>query len=144
MNLTQFTDYSLRTLMYVATQPSDKLSTVPEIARLYHISSHHLTKAVHKLGKIGLLQTIRGRNGGFRLAKHPKDVNIGWVVRQTEDNWHIVECFHSDNNACILTPACQLKHILGEALEGYLRILDRYTLEDITRNRDELQHLFTS
>lgn len=142
MNLTLFTDYSLRTLIYIATKPEGELSNIQEIAKVYGISSNHLMKSVHKLGKLGLIQTIRGRNGGFRLAKAPNDINIGLVVRQTEENWNIVECFDHENGFCILNPACRLKRVLAEGLRAYLEVLDQYTLADMVVNRSELSALF--
>lgn len=143
MNLTTFTDYSLRTLIYVATQPRGRLSTIAEIARVYHISENHLTKSVHKLGKLGLLETVRGKGGGFRLAKPAEEINIGWIVRQMEEKWNIVECF-DENSACILRMDCRLQHILRQALQSYLQVLDQYTLADITTNHNQLTQLFTS
>ncbi|GMA65325.1 Rrf2 family transcriptional regulator [Alicyclobacillus fastidiosus] len=138
MNLTMFTDYSLRTLIYVAMKPDDRLSNIQEIADVYGISANHLMKSVHKLGKLGLIQTIRGRNGGFRLAKPAEEINIGWVVREMEENWNIVECFDEQNGACVLSPSCRLKNVLGEALKAYLAVLDKYTLADLVVNRQAL------
>ncbi|EPZ45077.1 Rrf2 family transcriptional regulator [Alicyclobacillus acidoterrestris] len=135
MNLTMFTDYSLRVLIYVAMKPEGELSNIQEIAQVYRISSNHLMKSVHKLGKLGLIHTIRGRNGGFRLAKRPKDINIGQVVREMEENWNLVECFDAENGTCILSPTCRLKNVLGEALNAYFAVLERYTLADIVVNR---------
>ena len=142
MNLTRFTDYSLRVLMYTAMLADGELANIDEIAKVYGISSNHLMKSVHKLGKLGLIETIRGRNGGFRLAKPPEEINIGWVVRQTEENWYIVECFNEERTACILSPCCRLKGILHKALEAYLAVLDEYTLADVVLNREQFSALF--
>ncbi|MFB5188891.1 Rrf2 family transcriptional regulator [Alicyclobacillus fastidiosus] len=138
MNLTMFTDYSLRTLIYVAMKPEERLSNIQEIADVYGISANHLMKSVHKLGKLGLIQTIRGRNGGFRLAKPPEEINIGWVVREMEENWNLVECFDEQNGLCVLSPSCRLKNVLAEALKAYLAVLDKYTLADLVVNRKAL------
>ena len=142
MNLTRFTDYSLRVLMYTAMLADGELANIDEIAKVYGISSNHLMKSVHKLGKLGLIETIRGRNGGFRLAKSPEEINIGWVVRQTEENWYIVECFNEERPECILSPSCRLKGILHKALEAYLAVLDEYTLADVILNREQFSALF--
>lgn len=142
MNLTRFTDYSLRILMYAATLPGAELANIDEVAQVYGISGNHLMKSVHRLGKLGLLVTTRGRNGGFRLAKQPSEINIGWVIRQTEENWNVVECFDEQNGFCILNPNCRLKGVVGRALKAYFDVLDSYTLADIVENRDELQMLF--
>lgn len=144
MHLTAFTDYSLRVLLYLGNQPTTKLSSIKEIASLYNLSSHHLSKIVFELGKLGLIETIRGRNGGIKLAKKANEINIGWVIQQTEDNLELVECFNKKNNACILTAACRLKHVFNEALEAYLKVLSSYTLEDLLMNKEELQAIFQS
>lgn len=144
LNLTRFTDYSLRVLLYVATQSDNRLANIQEIATVYGISNHHLVKIVHKLGNLGLLETVRGRHGGIRLAIRPEDINVGWVVRQTEENWNIVECFDEENGFCILNPACRLKNILAKALQAYLAELDHYTLADLIINRETLQELLSS
>jgi Rrf2 family transcriptional regulator, nitric oxide-sensitive transcriptional repressor len=142
VHLTAFTDYSLRVLLYLGNQPTNKLSSIKEIASIYNLSAHHLSKIVFELGKLGLIETIRGRNGGIKLAKKANEINIGWVIQQTEDNLELVECFNKNNNACILTAACRLKHVFNEALEAYLKVLSSYTLEDLLMNKEELQAIF--
>lgn len=144
MRLTSYTDYSLRVLLYLGTQPKDRLTSIREISEMYRISNNHLTKVVYGLGKLGLVETIRGRNGGIRLARAPEKINVGWVVRQTEEELDIVECFDDERNQCILSPACRLKGVLKEALNAYLSVLDKYTLADLLINRDELKVLFQS
>lgn len=139
MNLTLFTDYSLRTLMYVAVKPKEELSTIEEIAMVYGISRNHLTKAVYRLSKLGLLQTIRGRHGGFRLAQDPKNINLGWVVRQTEENWNMVECFDEESGFCVLNPACRLKGVLAKAMNAYFEVLNNVTLQDLLMDRRQFQ-----
>ena len=142
MRLTSFTDYSLRVLIYLGTQSKQKLSSIREISDMYRISNNHLTKVVYGLGKLGLVETIRGRNGGIRLAKKPEEINIGWVVRQTEEELDIVECFNDERNQCIISPACRLKGVLKAALEAYLKVLDQYTLADLLVNADALKEIF--
>lgn len=142
MNLTRFTDYSLRILMYAATRPPGELSNIQEIATVYRISHNHLMKSVHRLAKLGLLETIRGRGGGFRLAKQPEEIGIGWVVRHTEENWHMVECFDEENGFCLISPSCRLQRILRDALDAYLQVLDEYTLADLIVNQSMLKQAF--
>ncbi|KMO33784.1 Rrf2 family transcriptional regulator [Methylobacterium tarhaniae] len=128
MRLTRYTDYALRTLLYLgANEP--RQGSIAEIARAYGISENHLTKVVHQLGRLGLVRTIRGRGGGLRLARPPGEIVVGAVVRQTEEDLALVECFGS--GACAITPACRLRHALGEALAAFLAVLDRYTLADL-------------
>jgi Rrf2 family nitric oxide-sensitive transcriptional repressor len=88
-----------------------------------------------------LIETIRGRSGGIKLAKHPSDINIGHVVRAMEDDFHLLECFDCATNYCVITPACKLKHVLNDALQAFLDVLDSYTLEDLLVNKDELRGL---
>ncbi|MHC2018404.1 Rrf2 family transcriptional regulator [Methylobacterium sp. CM6247] len=128
MRLTRYTDYALRTLIYLGLNES-RVSSIAEIARAYGISESHLTKVVHQLGRIGLVQTTRGRGGGLRLARPAAEIVVGAVVRQTEEDLALVECFA--NGACAITPSCRLRKALGEALAAFLAVLDRYTLADL-------------
>ncbi|WP_100408278.1 Rrf2 family transcriptional regulator [Bacillus solitudinis] len=140
MQLTAYTDYSLRLLLFLGSQNSGKRSSIKEIASAYQLSINHLSKIVHELGKKGLIHTVRGRNGGIELALDPIDINIGAVVRQTED-LTLVECFDPELNRCVVSPACQLKHILYDATEAFLSVLDEYTLADILNNKEHLNFL---
>lgn len=144
MRLTNYTDYSLRVLIYLSLQNGEKLSNIKEIADSYQISKNHLMKVTHELGKLGYIETIRGRNGGVRLAKHPREINIGEVVSKTEEDFHLVECFNKETNHCALTPSCKLRHALAEALQAFIDVLKKYTLEDLVHNRDDLRKLLGS
>ncbi|MBM7645840.1 Rrf2 family nitric oxide-sensitive transcriptional repressor [Scopulibacillus daqui] len=142
MRLTSYTDYSIRVLISLAAQPKDKLVSIKDIADAYKISKNHLMKVVHQLGQLGLVDTLRGRGGGIRLAKSPEEINLGWVVRHTEDDFYMVECFDPEKSACIISPVCRAKSILQEATEAYLAVLDKYTLADIIENKHELKKAF--
>lgn len=126
MKLTAFTDYSLRTLICVAIRGP---STIADIARLYEISETHMNKVIHQLGVAGDIVTTRGKGGGIRLAKRPEAINVGTVVRRTED-LAIVPCF--EGGPCLISPACVLRSALHEAEQAFLAVLDRYTLADLT------------
>lgn len=141
MHLTLYSDYSMRVLLYLGIKGREQLSTIQEIADSYQISKNHLMKVTYALGQLGYIETIRGRGGGIRLAKDPKEINIGEVMRQTEEDFHIVECFDKENNMCVISPACQLKHALYEALQAYFAVLDRYTLGDFLYSTEELTKL---
>ncbi|NEX60338.1 RrF2 family transcriptional regulator [Noviherbaspirillum galbum] len=132
MRLTSYTDYALRTLMYLASH-RDELVTVQEIADFHGIAKNHLTKVVHQLGLMGLIDTVRGRNGGLRLGREPRDINIGDVVRQTETDFYMAECFDEDKATCALSAACALKGVLANATHAYLKVLDGATLESVMR-----------
>ena len=138
MRLTNFTDYSLRVLMYVAVQP-DGRATIAEIATAFGISESHLTKVVHHLGKRRLLTNVRGHGGGVQLACPAADINLGAIVRATEAEAALVECFNPTTNRCVITPVCGLRNALAQAIETFYAVLDRYTLADITRDRRRLQ-----
>ncbi|QQZ08797.1 Rrf2 family transcriptional regulator [Heyndrickxia vini] len=144
MRLTNYTDYSLRVLIYLASLEPGKLSNIKEIAEVYGISKNHLMKVTHELGKMGVIETIRGRNGGIRLAKSPKEINIGKIVRKTEEDFQLVECFDGKPGSCIISPVCGLKHLLNKALVAYLTVLDQYTLADIVQNPLNYRMLFQS
>ncbi|GJD42563.1 HTH-type transcriptional repressor NsrR [Methylobacterium cerastii] len=136
MRLTRYTDYALRTLIYVGLHER-RQSSIAEIARAYGISESHLTKVVHQLGRLGLIQTTRGRGGGLRLAKPPADIIVGAVVRQTEEDLALVECFAG--GACAITAPCRLRRALGEALAAFLAVLDGYTLADLLGGSDGIE-----
>ena len=130
MRLTAFTDYTLRCLIYLGMNP-ERLATVQEIAQLHDISKNHLTKVVHQLGVNGLVETVRGRNGGLRLAHAPSDVNIGAVVRQTEPDFFIAECFNQDHRGCTFSGSCTLQRKLGHAMDAFMTVLDGLTLAQV-------------
>lgn len=130
MQLTSFTDYSLRVLVYAAIQREGRCQT-GEVAALFGISRHHVVKVVNELAHLGYLDTMRGRDGGFTLAQPPDQVRLGDVVRRTEGSIAIVECFDPATNTCPLLPACGLKDALGEAFAAFLAVLDRRTLADL-------------
>jgi Rrf2 family nitric oxide-sensitive transcriptional repressor len=122
--------------MYLASHP-DRLVNIKEIADAYGISKNHLMKIIYQLGKHGYIETIRGRNGGIRLGMNPQDINLGGLVRITEEDFNIVECF-SDHNTCPISPVCTLRGVLNKALSAFLQVLDGCTLADITQNREVL------
>ncbi|MBV8049211.1 MAG: Rrf2 family transcriptional regulator [Paludibacterium sp.] len=130
MNLTRFSDYALRVLICSAVEPA-RLFTIAEIADGYGISENHLMKVVHRLAVLGLLETVRGKNGGLRLARPADQINLGEVLRQTEQGQPLVECFEGGAGGCRIAPACQLKTALKEAEHAFYAVLDRYTLADM-------------
>ena len=142
MRLTTFTDYSLRVLMFVAVKNGGR-TTIDEIARGYGISRNHLMKVVFRLGQLGYLATVRGKGGGVTLAKPPEAINIGALVRQTEDDLAIVECFQKGEAraGCAIQPACVLRNALGEAVRAFVAVLDSYTLADLIGPRRRLAKL---
>ncbi|WJH37960.1 Rrf2 family transcriptional regulator (plasmid) [Aliirhizobium terrae] len=139
MRLTQYSDFALRVLMYAAAKP-EKLLTIEETARAYGISRAHLMKVVNQLIREGFLSSVRGRSGGFRLGRDPKDIRIGEVIRATEPDFAIVECFGCDNQ-CVITPSCGLKKLLAEALKAFLAKLDQATLKDMLLDRSMVAEL---
>lgn len=136
-----YTDFSLRVLIYLGAKEKNELSTIQAISDAYGISKNHLMKVTHELGKLGYIETIRGRGGGIRLAMDPKDINIGQVVRHTEDDFHIVECFDCKTNTCVISPVCGLKGALNRALFAYLKVLDGYTLADFLHQKHKIANL---
>lgn len=130
MQLTQYTDYSLRVLIYLGQKKGEELATITEIADFYGISRNHLVKVVHNLAIYGFIKTLRGKHGGMRLARSANEIGIGDVVRQTEPNFNIAECFNKTNSNCVISSICDLKNILDEARGNFLKTLDRYTIAD--------------
>lgn len=129
MRLTNFSDYSLRILMYAAAR-ADRLITIEETATVYGISQAHLMKVANQLVRAGFLRSVRGRSGGLSLARRPEEIGIGAVVRATEPDFALVECFAASNQ-CLVTPNCRLRGVLHEALAAFAATLDRYTLADL-------------
>jgi Rrf2 family nitric oxide-sensitive transcriptional repressor len=129
MRLTNFSDYALRVLLYAAARP-DQLITIEETAKAYGISKAHLMKVANQLTRSGYLKAVRGRSGGLALAMRPNRIRLGDVVRETEPDFTMVECFGSDNH-CRITPRCRLRGVLKEALGAFMSTLDRYTLADL-------------
>ena len=130
MRLSDYTDYSLRVLMYCATHTS-RLVTIAELAEHHSVSKNHWMKIVNDLARQGILETTRGRGGGLRLLKDPATIRIGDVVRATETDFRLVECFDSETTLCRLNPACRLKQVFQSALQAYLKELDGVTLADV-------------
>jgi|SRR5689334_9799049 Rrf2 family transcriptional regulator, nitric oxide-sensitive transcriptional repressor len=135
MQLTKFSDYALRVLMF-AHAAGDRLVTIEEIAAAYRISRAHLMKVVNALTRAGFLTPVRGRSGGVRLAKPADEIVLGAVVRATEPDFALVECF-ATGNQCVITGCCRLPRVMNAALDAFLHVLDQYTLASIAlRPRD--------
>ncbi|MBS7543886.1 RrF2 family transcriptional regulator [Ancylobacter oerskovii] len=135
MRLTRYTDYAMRVLLYLGSRP-DRLCSIAEIARAYAISQNHLMKVVNDLVNAGYLQSVRGRSGGIRLARPAPEINVGALVRHTEDDFDLVGC-----GSCIIAPACGLTCVLDEALQAFMATLDRYSLADVLAKRGDFRHL---
>ncbi|SCZ49054.1 Rrf2 family transcriptional regulator [Thiohalomonas denitrificans] len=131
MNLTRHTDYALRVLMYLGSQP-ERLATISEIAEAYAVSRNHLMKVVHELGRAGLVRTVRGHGGGIELGRDPVEINVGVVVRLMEGNLDIIDCAKP---GCPIVAACGLRGVLDEARDAFLAVLDSYSLQDLIQSR---------
>lgn len=129
MRITRHTDYALRLMIFLALRDGER-ATVRDVADAYGISRHHLMKVAQQLQARGYIQALRGKLGGIELRHRPEDINLGEVVRDMESDLQLVECF-GDRNACVITPFCQLKGVLGKALGSFLSVLDAYTLSDL-------------
>lgn len=143
LQLTQFTDYSLRMLIYIALSDND-VCTISEIATSYNISKNHLMKVAHRLGQLNVLKTIRGKSGGLQLDIPPESINLGRLIQQLEPHFFIVECLDKKNGKCVISSACRLKHILSEAKDNFIQTLEKYTLKDIVQEREQLSQILFS
>jgi Rrf2 family transcriptional regulator, nitric oxide-sensitive transcriptional repressor len=130
MRLTKFTDYSFRVLLYAATLDKESLTTIEETSKVYDISRAHLKKVVKILIHLDYLEGVQGRNGGFRLALAPDQINLGQVLRKTEPDFGLAECF-LPGNRCRITQACRMPVVLNKALANFLATFDNYTLADM-------------
>jgi Rrf2 family nitric oxide-sensitive transcriptional repressor len=142
MELSRFTDYSLRVLIYAAARDGEKI-TLSELAQAYRISHHHLVKIVHYLGKLGFLQNRRGRSGGILLGRKATEIRVGDVIRKTESHFNLVECFSAGSDTCRISPTCRLKGVFQEATQAFLDVLDHYTIEDLVQSRSSILRLLS-
>jgi Rrf2 family transcriptional regulator, nitric oxide-sensitive transcriptional repressor len=133
MKLTAFTDYSLRVLIYLAADVGRR-ATISEIVSAFGVKENHLTKVVHFLGRSGWISTVRGHGGGIVLARKPHDIVVGQVVRDTEGTVQPAECFEAGGGNCAISGCCRLRGVLGEAVDAFYAVLDRYTLADLAGN----------
>lgn len=140
MQLTTHTDYALRTLICLSLQPDNAPMTVQEIARRYSISANHIAKVAQTLTQLGYINSLRGRGGGLVMAQAPDTINLGTLVRETE-NLKLLDCF-GEASQCAIEPACKLKNMFMQAQQAFLKVLDGYTLADVIRNGDELKVLW--
>ena len=140
MQLTQYTDFAMRTLIALGLNPGEKL-TVNEISKSYGISRNHLVKVVARLADLGYIETLRGKGGGMRLAMAPAAIRIGQLVRAMEAELGVVECLQADGGGCVIAPTCRLKSLLRTATEQFIRSLDEHTMEDVLRQRAPLSRL---
>ena len=140
MRLTVYTDFSLRVLMFLELK-GDRLATISEIAKTYGISKNHLMKVVYQLGLAGYVETVRGKGGGIRLARPPENIVLGEVVRRTESDMALVPCFAPEAASCAIFRSCRLRHVLSEARDAFLAVLDGCSLADLVRPRAPLTKL---
>lgn len=141
MKLTTFSDYTLRVLMFLATE-RDRMATIPEIASCYEISENHLMKVVHQLVKSGMVESLRGKGGGIRLAMAPEAIRLGQVVRHSEGSAPIVECLSEDPVHCKIAPVCRLTAILLRSFDALYNTLDEYTLADLVHEPQQFAPFF--
>lgn len=137
MEISLYSDYAFRVLIYLALNGS-KLVQIRTISHTYHVSENHLIKVVQHLVKLGYVASVRGRNGGIRLAKSPSQIVVGEVFRKTEPNLKLANCFDAEHNACSIMDSCKLRAVLGRALESFLAILDQKTLADLVSQREQI------
>ena len=138
MRLTRQTNYAIRILMYCAANEG-RLSRIPEIAAAYSVSELFLFKILQPLVENKLVQTVRGRNGGVRLGKPAAEITLFDVVRVTEDNFAMAECFENDSAECPLVDSCALNEALHKALGAFFEVLESYTIEDLASARFSLR-----
>ncbi|ERK17429.1 MAG: nitric oxide-sensing transcriptional repressor NsrR [Pantoea sp.] len=138
MQLTSFTDYGLRALIYMATLPEGRQTNITEVTDTYGVSRNHMVKIINQLSRAGFVAATRGKNGGIRLGMDPEKIVIGDVVRKMEP-LQLVNC-----SECSITPACRLRKALNDAVQLFLKELDNYTLADLVKGNDPLYQILLS
>jgi Rrf2 family nitric oxide-sensitive transcriptional repressor len=136
MQLTRFTDYGLRSLIYLAARP-DALCNSKDISDYYRISHNHVVKVIHRLATLGYVESVKGKGGGIRIAKEAGDLFLGDVIQQLEPNMDLLECFDAEKNTCRITENCRLKHTIYEARQAFIDSLNQYQLKDILTFADQ-------
>ncbi|AAM84224.1 putative transcriptional regulator [Yersinia pestis biovar Microtus str. 91001] len=137
VQLTSFTDYGLRALIYMASLPDGQMTSISQVTEVYGVSRNHMVKIINQLSRVGLVTAVRGKNGGIRLGKPADQILIGDVVRQMEP-LTLVNC---SSDFCHITPACRLKQVLNQAVQSFLKELDNYTLADMVKDNSPLYKL---
>jgi Rrf2 family nitric oxide-sensitive transcriptional repressor len=137
VRLTRYTDYAMRVLLYLGSQPEGELVSISEISRAYDISQNHLMKVVNDLVNGGYLESVRGRFGGVRLARPAAEINVGAVIRHTEEGFELVDC-----GTCVVASACGFTGALGKALAAFMAVLDGYSLADLIERPRDFRVLF--
>jgi Rrf2 family transcriptional regulator, nitric oxide-sensitive transcriptional repressor len=137
MKLTQYSDLGLRLLMYLALRKGESV-TIQEVSDRFGVSKNHMVKISHQLTKSGLIESTRGRNGGVRLARAPESINVEQVLRATEDNFDLVECFNASQNQCAISEVCRLSGVLDTALAAFFAVLREVSLADLVKNSKAL------
>ena len=140
MRLTRQTNYAIRIMMYCAANEG-RLSRIPEIASAYSVSELFLFKILQPLVEHRLVETVRGRNGGVKLARPAAELTLFDVIRVTEENFAMAECFENDAAECPLVDSCALNSALREALNAFFAVLERYTIDDLVKERPNLRSL---
>ncbi|QPC88046.1 iron-responsive transcriptional regulator RirA [Mesorhizobium sp. NBSH29] len=140
MRLTRQTNYAIRIMMYCAANPG-QLSRIPEIAASYSVSELFLFKILQPLVEHGLVETVRGRNGGVRLGRPADQVTLFDIVRVTEENFAMAECFENDATECPLVDSCSLNSALREALNAFFAVLERHSIDDLVKARPDVRAL---
>lgn len=138
MNLTHFSDYTLRVLLFLGIRP-EELTTIDEVSKRFKIPRTHLVKVVNRLSKDGHIKSLRGKNGGIRLARDPKTYRIGEIIRKSEPHMNLVECFDRKNSTCPIAGVCELEVVLHEAKQNFLNTLDKYTLADLLKSNSAVR-----
>ena len=130
MQISKFTDYTFRALIYLARH-REKNATVNSLAEYLEVSEHHMKKVIHKLAKTEYIISTKGRNGGLKLGVEPREINLGKVLIATEENLSLVECMDNSKLCPLMTSGCKLKGIISNSLQSFINELSQYTLEDI-------------
>ena len=139
MQLKKYTDYGLRVLMYLAAKKDDDRVTIDELSGIFNVPRNHLNKVVHQLGKEGLIETRRGKNGGFLLAVDPADVRLDKIIRRLEGDEYWIDCHKPE---CAIFAACELKNLINEGKETFYRFLSDYTLASLMQNDADIRRLW--
>lgn len=129
--------YALRMMVDLAQNQGEGYVALKDIAERQNISKKYLEQIIPILNRAELLRTIRGNQGGYRLAKQPSAYTVGEILRATEGSLAPVQCLESKPNACLRCNECATLYVwegLDKTINDYL---DSITLQDILERQNQ-------
>ena len=133
--------YALRFMIDLAQHDSTEFIALKDVSERQEISVKYLEQITSLLSKFGLLQSVRGPQGGYRLARKPTDYTVGEILRITEGDLSPVACLQQPANTCGRAKDCQTLKLWQELSDVINGFLDSKTLEDLVNSSTDEQDI---